>query len=130
MYIVHRMVNRCCWSCDQITELHLNIAQAPLRCLPGSWTHQSSTDQCRGRKGDMKRKPHSTKYAPLRGTQPTSYSDCSSGPLMLLYTTGITSTACKTKVTWVATWIGALCPLHQADIWLCSLSHNKETFKI
>lgn len=77
MYIVHRMENLCIWSCDQITELHLNIAQAPLRCLPGSWMHQSSTDQCRGRKGDMKRKPHSTKDAPLWGTQPKHYSDCS-----------------------------------------------------
>lgn len=82
MYIVHRMENLCSWSCDQITELHLNIAQAPLRCLPGRWMHQSSTDQCRGRKGDMKRKPHSTKYAPLQGTQPKSYSDCSSVSFM------------------------------------------------
>lgn len=44
--------------------------------------HQSSTDQCRGRKGDMKRKPRWTKYAPLRGTQPKSYSDCSSVSFM------------------------------------------------
>lgn len=48
--------------------------------------HQSSTDQCGGRKGgrkgDMKRKPHSTKHAPLRGTRPKSYSDCSSVPFM------------------------------------------------
>lgn len=43
--------------------------------------------------------------------------------LMLLYTTGITTTACKTKSTWVAIWIGALCALYQAEICVCSLSH-------
>lgn len=54
----------------------------------------------------MERKSHLTKRAPLRGTQPKYYSDCSSvsfmGSLMFLYTTGITATACKTKLTWVA----------------------------
>lgn len=105
MHIVHRMKNLCLWPCDQTTELHLNIAQAPLKCLPGSWTHQSSTDQCRGGKGDMKRKPHWTKDAPLWGTKPTSYSDCSSVSLMrssfnAIVHHWITSTACKT--TWEA----------------------------
>lgn len=76
------MEKLCFWSPDLITELHLNIAQAPLRCLPGSWIHLFSTDQCRGRKGDMKKKPHSTKCAPLWGTQPKDDSDCSSVSFM------------------------------------------------
>ena len=122
MYIVHRMENLCLWSGDQITELHLNIAQAPLRCLPGSWRHRSSTDQCRGRKGDMERKPHFRlkmhlyEAHSLRVTVTVHQYPLWDLLLLLLYTTGITTTACKTKSTWVAIWIGALCALYQAEI--------------
>lgn len=125
------MENLCFWPCDQITELHLNIAQAPLRCLPGRWMHQSSSDQCRGKEtwkeSHIRQKVHLYEAHSLRITVTVHQYPLWDLLLMLLYTTEITTTACKTKSTWVAIWIGALCALHEADIWACSLSHYKDT---
>lgn len=129
MYIVHRMEENCVsghvtsnWITSQYSTSTTKMSTRKLNA-PVQYRLVQRKE----------RKSHLTKRAPLRGTQPKYYSDCSSvsfmGSLMFLYTTGITATACKTKLTWVAIWIGApWCNAVWAEI--CSLSHYKETLTV
>lgn len=93
--------------------------------------HWSSSDQCRGKEtwkeSHVGLKMHLYEAHSLRVTVTVHQYPLWDLLLMLLYTTEITTTACKTKSTWVAIWIRALCALLQAEIWVCSLSHYKDT---